>query len=233
MILSPSDSAKMSRSPQEDHFALEPMNWLLSGSGSSINTSLHSYGSTHHNSSNERLRSGSQSVKFVEQFAEIQADTEQPVDILLQSVNSCIENIFGLYGTEVWQFDEGTGKLINVAISSLGIHIKRAPQEADPNSPSYTSEARDAFERLIYRSRLDFIPPSPVESGVSLSGALWTQTSASGALDAVTSGVMSIGTTVHKRFGLLAGVQPADKTNSAESVVWREVDELVSDPNQV
>eukprot|EP00804_Cyclotella_cryptica_P001583 CCRYP_021194-RA/>CCRYP_021194-RA protein AED:0.08 eAED:0.19 QI:0/0/0/1/0/0/3/0/310 len=48
------------------------------------------------------------------------------------------------------------------------MHIKRIPQEADHESPSYSPEARDAFERLAYTSRIDYLAPEPVESGCSL-----------------------------------------------------------------
>ncbi|KAL3774181.1 hypothetical protein HJC23_012743 [Cyclotella cryptica] len=128
-----------------------------------IFTSLYSYGSNgnnhnlNSNSSDERLnsRQRSSSLKFVEPSIEIQSAAEQPIDVLSQSIKSCIENVFGLYGIEVWRFDDETGKLFNVAISQ---------QSVESGSP----EARDAFERLAYTSRIDYLAPEPVESGCSL-----------------------------------------------------------------
>jgi chitodextrinase len=89
---------------------------------------------------------------------------------------------------------------------SSGIHIKQIPQEADQNSVSYSPEARYSFERLTQQSRFNYLAPKPSESGVSLTGALWSATSTSGTLHAMTNGVKSIGTSVHKRFGLLVGL---------------------------
>lgn len=209
------------------------MSWLLGGSGGTQTpaTSLHSYGSTHCNSSDEKLRSSS--VKFVERIVEM--PSAKLSDILTHSVDVCIEeeDVFGLYGIEIWKSDSNTGKLINEPVSQSGIHIRRVPQEADHDSPSYDPESRDAFERLTCKSRLDFLSPEPVESGVSLAGALWSETSMPNPLEAVSNGVKSMTTSVHKRFGLLAGLQPVEISNTTESIIWREVDELVKDPNQV
>lgn len=205
------------------------MSWLLGGSGGTHTpvTSLHSYGSINCNSSDEKLRSSS--IKFSERIVEI--PSVNPSDVLSRSVDTCLEDVFGLYGIEIWQFDSTTGKLINEPVSQSGLHIRRIPQEADHDSPSYDPESRDAFERLIYKSRLDYLSPEPVESGVSLVGALWSETHTPNAL--ISSGVKSMTTSVHKRFGLLAGLQPVQTSNATESIVWRMVDDLVADPNQV
>ncbi|KAL3804497.1 hypothetical protein HJC23_002536 [Cyclotella cryptica] len=242
-------SSRSQRSREEGDFSLGQMNWLL-GSRTTTRTSftsLYSYGSNgnnhnlNSNSSDERLNSRrrSSSLKFVEPSIEIQSAAEQPIDVLSQSIKSCIENVFGLYGIEVWRFDDETGKLFNVAISQqsvesgrseCGMHIKRIPQEADHESPSYSPEARDAFERLAYTSRIDYLAPEPVESGCSLAGALWSETPTSNFLEAFSNRVSSIGYTIHKRAGFLAGLQPIQSAD--ESISWRDVGELVKDPNQ-
>lgn len=228
MNLSPSISPKMSRSSrdsQEDHFAMGQMNWLLNGSDSvarpSTASSLHSYGSTSYQSPSERLRSRSSFVKSVDHSIEV--PPVRPTDILSQSINSSTEHIFGLYGIEIWEFNADTGKLHNVPVSQSGIHIKRIPQEADQNSLSYSPEARWSLDRLTQQSRLDYLAPKPLESGVSLAGALWSASASTGTLHAM----------VHKRFGLLAGLQQVESVKATEAVLWREVDELATDPNQV
>jgi hypothetical protein len=250
--LSPANSLRsFSRSPrdeQDDNFALGQMNWLLGSSGGTAKTSsvtsLYSYGSTQFINERPKPRSRSASIKFSERTVDIHDATEQSDanDFLSNGIKVCTENIFGLYGVEVWQYDRNTGKLVNVTKSTesiesgrcgCGIHIKRIPQEADQQSPNYSPEARDAFERLTHKSRMDYLASEPVESGRSLAGALWSETSTSGTLDAVTNGVLSIGSTIHKRVGLLVGSQPTQSADIADTIFWRELEELVADPNQV
>jgi hypothetical protein len=153
-----------------------------------------------------------------------------------------VENVFGLYGIEVWRFDNETGKLFNMAISQqsiesgrseCGMYIKRIPQEADHKSPSYRPESRDAFERLANKSRIDYLAPESVVSGRGLAGALWSETSASRTLESFSNGTFSIGYTIQKGVGFLAGLQPVKSADTIDAITWREVGELVTDPNQV
>lgn len=240
------------RSREDGDFSLGQMNWLL-GSGTTAKTSftsLYSYGSNgnyqnlYSGSYDERLnsRQRSSSIKFVEPSVEIRSVGEQIIDILSQSVQLCVENVFGLYGIEVWRFDNETGKLFNTAISQqsieagrseCGMYITRIPQEADHKSPSYRPESRDAFERLANTSRIDYLAPEPVVSGRSLAGALWSETSTARTLDAFSNGTFSIGYTIQKGVGLLAGLQHVKSFDTIDAITWREVGELVADPNQV
>ncbi len=80
------------------------------------------------------------------------------VDVLSQSVRTCASAIFGPYGVEVWRLD-GSGSLVGMPLQpndaegqSGGLFVKRVTQEADYDSPDFTSSARDAFERLTVRT---------------------------------------------------------------------------------
>lgn len=69
----------------------------------------------------------------------------ESVHVLSQSIQAIMEPIFGLYGLEVWKFDE-SGSLINVPIKApnvvdSGMLIKRVTQEADYQSPHFNSAA--------------------------------------------------------------------------------------------
>ena len=118
---------------------------------------------------------------------------QQPsLDILSQSVDTAVAPIYGIYGCEVWMFNEQEGTLDNMPIAQSSIptisesRTRRAPgniyircptQEADHDSPSFDSVARDAFERLVDTTRMDFMPLRTLEPGVGLAGLLWAEQS--------------------------------------------------------
>lgn len=113
--------------------------------------------------------------------------------ILTQSL-AVTNLIFGIYGIELWHYNEATGKLHNVnlnpqvvdggddvetgrrssfadskaanKLSSSGIFIKHKPQEADAENDYSTNNAIEAFESLTDTSRKDYEAASPVDPGV-------------------------------------------------------------------
>ena len=111
--------------------------------------------------------------------------------ILTQSL-AVTNLIFGIYGIELWHYNEATGKLHNVNLnpqvegddvetgrrssfadskaankfSSSGIFIKHKPQEADADNDYSTNNAIEAYESLTDTSRKDYEAASPVDPGV-------------------------------------------------------------------
>ena len=113
--------------------------------------------------------------------------------ILTQSL-AVTNLIFGIYGIELWHYNEATGKLHNVnlnpqvvdggddvetgrrssfadskaanKLSSSGIFIKHKPQEADADNNYSTSNAIEAYESLTDTSRKDYEAAHPVDPGV-------------------------------------------------------------------
>jgi len=237
------------------------MSWLLdSGAAKGSSSSLlsnsgfsNNYYSVNHASTERLRRAASTEMRRVPsssipELADIEPPKpriqEENIDVLSQSVRACTSTIFGLYGLEIWKFDK-SGRLISVPIKSpnvldlkrqsSGIFIKRVTQEADHQSRNFNSAARDAFERLTDTARLDYISHKTAYPGVGLAGALWSEASTSKTLTAVQHGVQSISSSIHRRVGLLAGFQSTlirEKEN-ANSVLWREVDTLAEDPDQV
>mmetsp|Transcript_26092 Transcript_26092/g.54952 ORF Transcript_26092/g.54952 Transcript_26092/m.54952 type:complete len:709 (-) Transcript_26092:56-2182(-) len=174
----------------------------------------------------------------------VKTERKDQSNVVTQSVLSCTKNISGLYGLEVWRFDQSTGELINSPIisqgdeeshgvserTSSGMFIQRTTQEADPYSPDFNSEARDAFERLTDPCRLDHIYPSNTRPGVGLAGLLWSEASTSNAMKAVRNGVQSIrGVPSIRRF--TSEIKETLK-ESNDHIVWREVNTLAQDPLQ-
>jgi len=114
-------------------------------------------------------------------------------NILSQSL-AVTNLIFGIYGIELWHYNEATGKLHNVNLnpqvdndgddvetgrrssfadsmaankfSSSGISIKHKPQEADADNDYSTNNAIEAYESLTDTSRKDYEAASPVDPGV-------------------------------------------------------------------
>ena len=102
--------------------------------------------------------------------------------------------IFGIYGLELWHYNEATGKLHNVnlnpqvedggddvetgrrssfadskaanKLSSSGLFIKHKPQEADADNDYSTNNAIEAYESLTDTSRKDYEAAHPVDPGV-------------------------------------------------------------------
>jgi len=113
--------------------------------------------------------------------------------ILTQSL-AVTNLIFGIYGIELWHYNEATGKLHNVnlnpqvddsgddvetgrrssfadskaanKLSSSGLFIKHKPQEADADNDYSTNNAIEAYESLTDASRKDYEAASPVDPGV-------------------------------------------------------------------
>lgn len=117
---------------------------------------------------------------------------QPPLDILSQSVETAVAPIYGIYGCEVWMFNEQDGTLVNMPITQSlipsvsesstrrapgNLYMRSPPQEADHDSPSFDSVARDAFERLVDTTRLDFMPLKTLDPGVGLAGLLWAEQS--------------------------------------------------------
>ena len=196
-------------------------------------------------------------LSYQQQQPEMQ---QEPMDILLQSIHSCTANIFGLYGLEVWKFDKKSGSLISIPIMpphSLDVKqhrrslfIKRITQEADYNSPNYSSSAKDAFERLTETTRLDFVSKAATDPGVGVAGALWSESN-SNALStktfaAVQSGVQSLSETISDRLHLnitsphrrtVRGMIVSSHFNQeneqvSNRVLWRDIESLAEDPDQ-
>ena len=119
-------------------------------------------------------------------------NAQPPLDILSQSVETAVAPIYGIYGCEVWMFNEQDGTLVNMPITQSliptvsesstrrapgNLYMRSPPQEADHDSPSFDSVARDAFERLVDTTRLDFMPLKTLDPGVGLAGLLWAEQS--------------------------------------------------------
>lgn len=199
-------------------------------------------------------------LSYQQQQPETMQMQQEPMDILLQSIHSCTANIFGLYGLEVWQFDKKSGSLMSIPIMPphaldvkrhrRSLFIKRTTQEADYNSPNYSSSAKDAFERLTETTRLDFVSKAATDPGVGVAGALWSESN-SNALStktfaAVQSGVQSLSETISDRLHLnitsphrrtVRGMIVAAHFNQeneqvSNRVLWRDIKSLAEDPDQ-
>ena len=187
---------------------------------------------------------------------------------ILDHALSMTNLIFGIYAIELWHYDEASGKLFNVNLGSQdeetgrrssvsgGLYIKRKPQEADLINDYATSEALDAYNNLTDSSRKGYLPPTPTDPGVGLSGALWAESSSSlpAALGGLGGGMNNLGT---RLAGGLHGTRQhgseriirrnnSDRnvsggstrglgfhSNSHDTVTWRDVSELADDPDQV
>jgi len=241
----------MDISPTPSSFAAggspEGMDWLLdsgrakttSTSPLSNDSSIDNYCSINSNhASTERLRMHSSSIPQMEYL-----EPNDPVNVLSQSVHACTSTIFGLYGLEIWKLDS-SGSLISIPIKSpnvmdirrqsSGLFVSRVTQEADYESPDFSSAARDAFERLADTTRLGHIFQETTDPGVGLAGALWSEASTSNTFAAVQHGVQSISENIHRRVGLLASLNStlSHENEDADAILWREVDTLAEDPHQ-
>ena len=144
-----------------------------------------------------------------------------------QAIALC-RHIVGLYGLELYHFDNATGKLVNVGLGpspdtdkaeapteadvenqerqKAQLYVKRRTQESDSDNSYYSEEAAEAYERLTNRHREDYLEAAPLEPGLSLAGLLWSE---------------------------MSGGQYHGGHNGVDSLVWREVQEIADDPDQV
>ena len=116
--------------------------------------------------------------------------------ILTQSL-AVTNLIFGIYGIELWHYNEATGKLHNVNLNprndddeETGLRatnmenisallVKRKPQDADTENDYATDDAIEAYNKLIDTSRKDYVAANPTDPGVGLSGVLWAESTGS------------------------------------------------------
>ena len=151
-------------------------------------------------------------------------------NILTQSL-AMVDLIFGIYGIELWHYNEATGKLGIVNLNedddgeSAGVSgsgsgsflIKRQPQETDPDNDYATPEALEAYNKLTNVTQSGYIAMNETDPGVGLSGALWAESSGGGS---------DAGANFNRAWGGIGH-------SGHESVVWRDVQELADDPDQV
>ena len=121
--------------------------------------------------------------------------------------------------------------IIDLQRQTTSLFTKRTLQEADYQSPTFDPAARDVFERLTDNTRLDYISKNATDAGLGVAGVLWSETSTQSALARVSEGVQSIGSSIHRRVGLLAGLHP--EVEDANAVLWRDIETLAEDPDQV
>jgi len=196
-------------------------------------------------------------LSMQQQQPEMMQTQQEPMDILLQSVFACTANIFGLYGLEVWKFDQKSGFLtstpmmppnaLDVKQHRRSLFIKRIPQEADYNSPNYNPSARDAFERLTVTTRLDYCSKNATDPGVGVAGALWSESNNSSvlstsALAVVQSGVQTLSDKISDKLHLYKSdplnrsirdmVLGQDNEQASNRVLWRDINSLAEDPDQ-
>ena len=91
------------------------------------------------------------------------------VDILTQTVAISIKSLYGVYGVELWWFNEETGVLENIALSSddieggtvEGLLLKRVTQEADEINRTIwnVDEAQESFNKLTDKSTPGYVAP--------------------------------------------------------------------------
>mmetsp|Transcript_14784 Transcript_14784/g.30283 ORF Transcript_14784/g.30283 Transcript_14784/m.30283 type:complete len:554 (+) Transcript_14784:423-2084(+) len=141
------------------------------------------------------------------------------VDILTQTVAMSMKSLYGIYGIELWYFNEGSGKLENIALSDdieggtvEGLLLKRVTQDADEINRKYwnVDKPQESFKKLTDKSNKGYLAPEPVGPGCGLPGALWSEIG-----KYATNGLNGIG-----------------HSNVSHDVHWREVDELADDPDQ-
>ena len=141
------------------------------------------------------------------------------VDILTQTVAMSMKSLYGIYGIELWYFNEGSGKLENIALSDdieggtvEGLLLKRVTQDADEINRKFwnVDKPQESFKKLTDKSNKGYLAPDPVGPGCGLPGALWSEIG-----KYATNGLNGIG-----------------HSNVSHDVHWREVDELADDPDQ-
>lgn len=148
--------------------------------------------------------------------------------ILTQSL-ATVDLIFGIYGIELWHYDEASGKLAIVNLDESqdeetgnsgvrnggGLLLKRKPQETDPDNNYSTPEALDAFNNLTNASQSGYISVGSTDPGVGLAGALWAELGSGHDVGANLTRAWGVGHHVH------------------DTIQWRDVCELADDPDQV
>ena len=212
-------------------------NSLLSSSNTSrlggLSNSFNSRGNNNGNSSTK----GRESATSVDDNFPPPVINQKPTsnynncdDILKHSL-SMVDLIFGIYGIELWHYDEQSGKLVIVNLdesqddeetgncsikSGGGILLKRKPQETDSDNDYATSEAVNSYNKLTDPSHPSYIHVNSTDPGVGLAGALWAESSSMGSSE----GGMNFNR---------AGVGWV----SMGTIQWRDVCELANDPDQV
>ena len=145
------------------------------------------------------LSASSEALNNLNSISDYDNNSNDPVanisgpHILTQSL-AVTNLIFGIYGLELWHYNEATGKLHNVnlnpqvedggddvetgrrssfadskaanKLSSSGLFIKHKPQEADAENDYSTNNAIEAYESLTDTSRKDYEAAHPVDPGV-------------------------------------------------------------------
>jgi hypothetical protein len=95
------------------------------------------------------------------------------VDILTQTVAISLKSLYGIYGIELWYFNEETGNLHNITLSSNtdeetggganveGLLLKRVTQDADEINRKYwpVDKPQIAFKKLTDKSSSDYLAP--------------------------------------------------------------------------
>jgi hypothetical protein len=94
------------------------------------------------------------------------------VDVLTQTVAISLKNLYGIYGIEIWYFNEGTGRLENIALDideeqggrrgpTEGLLLKRVTQDADEINRKYwkVEEPQLAFKTLTDKSHNAYLAP--------------------------------------------------------------------------
>jgi len=108
------------------------------------------------------------------------------VDILTQTVAMSMKSLYlyGIYGIEIWCFNEGSGKLENIALSDdieggtvEGLLLKRVTQDADEINRKFwnVDKPQESFKKLTDKSNKGYLAPDPVGPGCGLPGALWSE----------------------------------------------------------
>ncbi len=123
------------------------------------------------------------------------SSTPCPDDMYITTLKAATNHIFGLYGVEVWQFDDTIDLLQSIPLESSleeengndnddeenptkphqTLYIRRPPQESDENSPSFELSAKEAYEQLTDPTHIDYLPKHSTRPGVGLAGVLWSE----------------------------------------------------------
>ena len=80
-----------------------------------------------------------------------------------------MKSLYGIYGVELWWFNEETGVLENIALSGdiegggtiEGLLLKRVTQEADEINRAYwnVDDAQESFNKLTDKSMPEYVAP--------------------------------------------------------------------------
>lgn len=154
-------------------------------------------------------------------------------DEILSHSLALTDHIFGIYAIELWCYDERNGKLVNKSLNldlevgsgGCGLFIKRKTQDSDSLNSYSTEQAIDAYRNLTDPSRADFLRANDTDVGVGLPGVLWAE--------AVSSKGMNHPGRTSVMGSLASKRHIVDSGNGCEGIIWRDVDELADDPDQV